>query len=81
MFMCYMDDTPVAWNLYFDGSKCSYEVGTSIILVSPTNEVISMAYKLGFECNNNMEEYEALILGLKVAITLEIKDIYIYDDL
>ena len=39
-----------------------------------------MAYKLDFDCTNNMVEYEALILGLKAAINLKIKDIEIYGD-
>jgi len=39
-----------------------------------------MAYKLGFEYTNNMEKYEALILGLKEIITLDIKDLEIYGD-
>lgn len=37
-----------------------------------------MAYKLDFECTNNMAEYEALILGVKVVVALKIKDIEIY---
>jgi len=45
-FMCYMEDEPTTWTLYFDGSKCSYVVGEGIVLVSPTNEVIHMAIKL-----------------------------------
>lgn len=60
--------------------KCSYREEAGIILVSPTNEVIPMASKLGFECINNMDEYEALILGLKVVVTLKIKDMEIYGD-
>jgi len=77
-FVCYMEDEPIAWTLYFDGSKSSYRAGARIVLVSPTNEVIPMAYKLGFECTNNMAKYEALILGLKATITLKIKDLEIY---
>jgi len=41
-----------------------------IVLISPQNDVISMSYKLSFECTNNMVDYEALILGLKVAIEI-----------
>lgn len=75
-----MEDTPTTRTLYFDGLKYSYGVGVSINLVSPINEVIHMAYKLGFECTNNITEYEALILGHKVAISIKIKDLEIYDD-
>jgi len=75
-----MEDEPTVWTLYFDGSKCSHGARACIILVSPTNELILMAYKLDFDCTNNMVEYEALILGLKAAINLKIKDIEIYGD-
>ena len=78
--VCYMEDEPIVWTLYFDGSKCSYEVGEGIILVSPTNEVIPMAYKPRFDYINNMAKYEALILGLKDAMLLKEKKIKIFLD-
>ena len=53
-FMCYMEDKPRAWTLYVYRSKCSYRAREGIILVSPTNEVIPMAYKIDFECTNNI---------------------------
>lgn len=37
-----------------------------------------MVYKLAFECTNNMVEYEAFILELKVVVALRINDIEIY---
>jgi len=63
------------WTLYFYGSKYLKGVGVGIVLISPQYGIISMAFKLGFECTNNMVEYEALILGLKVAINLNIRNI------
>ena len=57
-----------------------YGSGVSIILVSPTKQVIPIAYKLDFQCTNNMVKYEALILGLKVVVELKIIEIEIYED-
>lgn len=37
-----------------------------------------MAYKLGFDFINNMIKYEALILEMKVALILKIKNLEIY---
>ena len=51
-----------------------------ISLISYQNDVIPMSYKLSFECTNNMAKYEALILGLKVAIEIGITRIHIYGD-
>jgi len=52
-----------------------------MLLQSRDRYCLSFSYKLGFECTNNMAKYEALILGMKVAITLRIKDLDIYGDL
>jgi len=57
-----------------------YGEGESIILVSPTKNIIPMAYKLGFNCTKNMVEYEALILGLRESILLKIRELNIYGD-
>lgn len=79
-YICLLEYETIVWILYFDDSKWTHEVGAAIILVSPTNQVIPMAYKIDFECTNNMVEYEALILGLKYIIILKFKDIEIYGD-
>lgn len=79
-FICYTEEKPKVWRLYFDDSKCTHREGVSIVLVSPTNDVIPMAYKLGFECTNNMAEYEVLLLGLREAALLKIKELKIYGD-
>lgn len=44
------------------------------MLVSPTNNVIPMKYKLGYEYINNMKKYEALILGLREIDILNINN-------
>ena len=56
-----------------DGSR------VRIVLISPQNDVINISYKLSFGCTN-MVEYEALILGLKVAIEIGITQQHIYED-
>lgn len=75
-----MKDEPKMWELYFDGSKCIHGAGTGIVLVSPTNDVIPMTYKIGFNCTNNMEKYEVFILGLRAAALLNIRELNIYGD-
>lgn len=77
-YICYIENDPTTYILYFDGSKCSHGPRVGIVLISPKNEVIPMAYKFEFECINNMEEYEALILGLKSTLILKIKDLEVY---
>lgn len=50
------------------------------MLVSPTEEHIPIAIKLQFECTNNMAEYEACSVGLRVAKDMGIKELEVYGD-
>jgi hypothetical protein len=64
----------------FDGS-CSREGSrTRIVFISPTQEVIPMSYKLEFDTTNNINEYEALLLGLKAAKDMGIDKIFVFGD-
>ena len=72
------DDAPITqepsdgwWHMSFDGaaSKKGSGVGISIrpLIVEPK----LLSYKLDFKCTNNVDEYEALILGLKALKDLQ----------
>jgi ribonuclease HI len=50
----------------FDGNVSKEGVGVGIWVSPPEMGTKLHSYKLTFECTNNMAEYEALILGLKV---------------
>jgi ribonuclease HI len=66
--------------MYFDG-ECSREGSSArIVFISPTKEVIPMSYKLEFDTNNNISEYEALLLGLKATKDMGIDKISIFGD-
>lgn len=45
-----------------------------------TNHAEGRAYRLNFRCTNNMAEYEALLLGLKLIRTLGKKKVSILGD-
>ena len=51
--------------MYFDGSSSKEGSSARILLISPSEEVITLSYKLEFETTNNIAEYEALVLGLR----------------
>ena len=55
------------WKMYFDGASSKERSSASIVLISPTKELISMSFKMKFGTTNNGAEYEALIMGLGVA--------------
>ena len=67
-------------NMHFDGVVSMAGAGAGISITSPDFEYRSFSFKLYFECNNNVVEYEALILGIKMIKKLEIKKVIIYGD-
>jgi ribonuclease HI len=51
-----------------------------VVLVSPWQETISLSYKLEFEATNNVAEYEALVLGMRAAKEMGIKEVAVFED-
>ena len=45
-----------------------------------TQETISLSYKLEFEVTNNVAEYEALVLGLRAAKEMGIREMAVFRD-
>ena len=66
--------------MYFDGASSKEGVGAGVLLISAGGEVISLMYKLEFKTTNNTVEYEALILGLREAKELGIKELVVFGD-
>jgi ribonuclease HI len=48
--------------------------------VSPWQETISLSYKLEFKATNNVEEYEALVLGMRAVREMGIKEVAVFKD-
>jgi ribonuclease HI len=76
------DSSPLTsvWKMFFDGASSKDGAGTRMVFVSPVQETISLSYKLEFEATNNVAEYEALVLGLRVAKDMGIKEISVFGD-
>jgi len=51
--------------MFFDGASSSIGAGAGVVFKYPSQETISLSYKLEFEVTNNVAEYEALVLGLR----------------
>ena len=69
-----------AWMMFFDGSSRSDGAGAGIIFVSPQKQVLSYSVVLGELCSNNVVEYQALIIGLQMAIEMKISELEVYGD-
>jgi ribonuclease HI len=68
------------WKMFFDGASSSTGAGVGVVFISPSLETISLSYKLEFEVTNNVAEYEALVLGLRAAKEMEIREIAVFGD-
>ena len=72
--------TTSVWNMYFDGASTQASKGAGVVLISPSKDTIHLSYKLDFKTTNNIEKYEALLLGVKAAKDMGIMCIRIFRD-
>jgi ribonuclease HI len=61
------------WTLFFDGSARNKKVGASVVLIDPNGEQVKYMVFFDFEATDNMAEYEALIFGITVALSLGVR--------
>ena len=66
--------------MYFDGDSTQSSVGVGVVLISPSKENIHLSYKVDFKTTNNIQEYEALLLGFKASKEMGIMCINIFGD-
>ena len=64
--------------MYFDGSLKLGEAGAGVLLISPDRKQLKYVLQILWQATNNEAECEALIHGLRVAITLGIKRLLVY---
>jgi ribonuclease HI len=60
--------------MYFDGSLKLGGAGTGVLFISPDRKQLKYVLQILWQATNNEAEYEALIHGLWVAISLEPSD-------
>ncbi|XP_070055262.1 uncharacterized protein [Nicotiana tomentosiformis] len=68
------------WMIFFDGATNVKGMGIRAILVSETGQHYPVSAKLRFLCTNNMAEYEACILGLRLAIDMNVQELLVIED-
>jgi ribonuclease HI len=66
--------------MYFDGSLKLQGAGAGILFTAPGGEQLKYALQLLFLASNNVAEYEALIHGLSIVVSLGIKKLMVYGD-
>ncbi|XP_070037059.1 uncharacterized protein [Nicotiana tomentosiformis] len=66
-----------SWRMFFNGVTNFKGVGIRAILVSETDQHYPVYAKLRFLCTNNMAKYEACILGLRLAINMNVQELLV----
>ena len=73
------NDLPI-WKLSVDGASNAQGSRAGLILTSPEGIDIEYALRFGFHASNNEVEYEAVIVGLNLAYSLEVDQLEVYSD-
>jgi ribonuclease HI len=71
-------EKPKHWKMYFDGSL-NLE-GAGVLFISPKGDHLKYVLQICYKASNNDTEYEALIHGLHIAVSLRIKHLIAYGD-
>ena len=71
---------PEHWVMYFDGSLKINGGGAGVLFISPKGEQLKYVFQILFKVSNNEAEYEALLHGLRLAVSLCIKRLLVYGD-
>ncbi|TYK24159.1 uncharacterized protein E5676_scaffold610G00650 [Cucumis melo var. makuwa] len=58
------------WTMYFDGAARISDVGAGIVLISLEKHMLPYSFALAELCSNNVAEYQALIIGLQMALEI-----------
>jgi ribonuclease HI len=75
-----LKERPEHWIMYFDGALNLEGAGAGILLISPQGENLKYILQIHYKASNNRAEYEALIHGLCIAVSLGIKRLLAFGD-
>ena len=73
------------WQLFFDGAsrtgpRGNIVAGVGVVLIFPQNYVIPRAFSLIEPCSNNVAKYNTLLIGMKIADEIGVKNLETYGD-
>ena len=66
--------------MYFDGSLKLEGGGARVLFISSKGEQLKYVFQILFKVSNNEAEYEAVLHGLRLAVSLGIKRLLVYGD-
>ncbi|KAG9458886.1 hypothetical protein H6P81_003394 [Aristolochia fimbriata] len=68
------------WRMYFDGAARKNGAGAGVLFISPNEDLMPYSFILSHCCTNNEAEYQAIILGLGMAIEMGLSQLEIFGD-
>ncbi|KAG9459081.1 hypothetical protein H6P81_003589 [Aristolochia fimbriata] len=68
------------WRMYFDGAARKNGAGAGILFMSPNDDLMPYSFILSHCCTNNEAEYQAIILGLGMAVEMGLSQLEIFGD-
>ena len=69
------------WKMFFDGAAQCSGAGARVVFVTLEGDVLPYAFTLTECCSNNVAEYQALILGLEMAMDAKTTRLEVFGDL
>ncbi|KAL0405116.1 UNVERIFIED_CONTAM: hypothetical protein Slati_3825500 [Sesamum latifolium] len=68
------------WLLHVDGSSTAQGSGAGIVITTPQGEDLEFTIKFSFKASNNEAEYEALVIGMRMAHETGARHLLAYSD-
>ncbi|XP_009764655.2 uncharacterized protein [Nicotiana sylvestris] len=68
------------WTMFFDGSAHRNGARVGVVLISPDRQGLPFSFVLGETCSSNSVEYQALIIGIEMALDMKILQLEIYGE-
>ncbi|KAG9450560.1 hypothetical protein H6P81_010525 [Aristolochia fimbriata] len=68
------------WEMYFDGAAWRNGAGGGVLFVSPKKDLLPYSFVLTQICSNNEAEYQSILLGLGIAVEMQLPQLNIYGD-
>ncbi|XP_070035014.1 uncharacterized protein [Nicotiana tomentosiformis] len=68
------------WRMIFDGVTKFKGVGIGAFLISESGQHYPTSAKIRFPCTNNMAKYKACIIGIRMAVDMNIKELLVIGD-
>jgi ribonuclease HI len=69
------------WKLFFYGSARREGKGAGVVLISPRGAIFEQSVRLEYFCTNNQAKYEAILLGLQIFSSMDVKHVNAIGDL